>query len=144
MYNRTIIISICLIIFYSCLPLPQHKLLSKSSDISAQYDEEGYFKIWIDKQTWIRDLRLIDNLSYAIHEDDKKYNIQSEEQVDSPRYRSYKIFIVNEKGNITTALKAGIWEIYLHLQKGDKVQEEAIKFRLWTFYYNPLIHGAPN
>ena len=38
----------------------------------------------------------------------------------------------------------GHWVFVLAIEASRKIRVEEFPFRLWTFYYNPILHGPPN
>ena len=51
-----------------------------------------------------------------------------------------------EKNNkVVRSLEKGIWKIFITTKDNENnIKEWTCEFKLWTFYYNPIIHGAPN
>jgi hypothetical protein len=127
------------------LPLPQWEMIFRSSDVSGQVNDDGYFDVWVDQNYWPNQLDLVGNLSWAENPDGERLNIDYEKS-EKP-YRGewhYKIFPTNKKGNRLGSLNNGVWKLSLYLQKEEDIKIKELRFKLWTFFYNPLIHGAPN
>lgn len=143
---------ICIVILFistsllGCfLPLPQWEMISRSSDISGQVNDDGYFEVWIDQNYWPNQLDLVANLSWAENPNGERLNIDHEKS-EKP-YRGqwhYKIFPKNKKEKRLSSLSNGVWKLTLHLQKEKDIKIKELQFKLWTFFYNPLVHGAPN
>jgi len=128
------------------LPLPQWELISRSSDITGQVNEDGYFEVWVDQSYWPNKYDLISNLSWAEDPNGTRLNIEYETG-EKPSYNGtwyYKIFPLETNGNRLSSLRNGAWKITIHLQKNETVKIKELEFKLWTFFYSPLIHGAPN
>ncbi len=127
------------------LPLPQWEIISRSSDITGKVNEDGYFEVWIDQNYWLNQLDLIANLSWIENPDREKLNIEYETSEKPYKGRwHYKIVPKNAEGKKLKSLGNGVWKLSLHFQKGKEIKTKELQFRLWTFFYSPLIHGAPN
>lgn len=131
---------------YGCfLPLPQWEMIYRSSDVDGQVNEDGYFEVWVDQTYWPKHLDIVGNLSWVKDPNGKKLHIDYEKG-EKP-YKGkwyYKIYPVSENGKRLSSLSNGKWKISLHLQNGKDLKIKELEFKLWTFFYNPLIHGAPN
>lgn len=140
-----IVISLVLLFVNGCLPLQQWEIIERSSDIEGSVNDDGYFDIWIDQSYWSQNLSLNDNLSWVDDPDGSRLNIESEKGKNTYKGKyNYKIFPINSKGKRITSYRSGLWKITLHLQKGEEVKIKELQLNLWTFFYNPLLHGAPN
>jgi hypothetical protein len=112
--------------------------------------ENGYLRLYIDPSNYPSRPIILSDLSYAEYESGKKYQlvINPEELIDSRNTVDKDEFLFLKDPN--KSIKSykdwddGIWTIYLRLKCGNESFEKNITFELDTFYYNPIIHGAPN
>ena len=145
-YRRLIFLIAIVLILNGCvIPIKQWEVPLKSTDTIARYNEDGLFEIWIDQSEWTNTLDIVDDQSYAVDPKGKFYKVLSEEKsMKSDKKKMYEIYLYNEKINVLESFRNGVWELSIHLQKDHHVKIRPFRFKLWTFYYTPLIHGAPN
>jgi hypothetical protein len=92
---------------------------------------------------------IVDNLSYAVDPDGMKFKIKHEKhQYDIEQRRQYardRVFLLYDNGSTKTSLKNGIWKLIIFTRDmNDRSQEWNTEFKLSTFFYSPIFHGAPN
>jgi hypothetical protein len=129
------------------MPLKQSEIISKSSDISGSY-ESGYILLYVNQEYWEREYTIDQISSYVLGPDGRHYEIKNEthdydlqNHSKTPRTR---IYIKNEAGSIVNCWEDGVWKLVLKLRTNDSEINKELEIKVWTFFYSPLIHGAPN
>ena len=134
----------------SCLPLPQ--TYGDFENQGVMLSGEGkYVSILIDADNYPSKPLILSGVSYAEHESGKRYPlIINPEEYNGYRNRLYvkhDFLLLKASGNSISRFRSwddGFWTIYLKLKCGEKIFDKHVSFELDTFYFNPLIHGAPN
>ena len=95
-----------------------------------------------------KEKKIIANESYAISPKNKKYRIELQPHdydiSEKFPYIRDRIYLLNDQGSRVRSIGSGTWILFLMLE--SKVGKEAreLKASVWTFFYNPIIHGPPN
>jgi len=133
----------------SCMPLPQQSIFGWShSDFSAEYFG-GYLSLNFYNDLAAKQYQVIETDSYIIGPTGKKYTIEVKfhiSDITKPQiYSDRRLYIKNNAGQTIRFWKKGVWKLRL-ATKDNQNRFETFEqdFRLQTFYYFPLIHGAPN
>jgi hypothetical protein len=145
-----IIFLICLVLAtVGCIPLKQQETVAKSnSDFFASY-MGGYLLIGFGGDLAEMNYKLIDEKSQVIGPNNARYSVfhqnhpyDVERGSRNPRVQ---LRIKNSRGKTIRFWGNGIWQ--LSLVARDRNGQQTFfeqEFKLWTFYYSPFIHGAPN
>jgi hypothetical protein len=131
----------------SCLPLTQ--TYGDWTDQGVKVLGEGeYVNLWIDHKNYPSEPKIISEISYAQHESGKQYQIivNPEELIDPNKNKLIYLYLKapNKSFSKYKSWDDGFWTIYLKLKCNKEIYDKVVSFELDTFYYNPIIHGAPN
>jgi hypothetical protein len=129
-----------------CMPLQQTNISGgKGYDHFGIYDDYGLLSVGPSNQT--KAIQLIDSESYAVGPNAKKYGIKSEpHDFDISQKYPYvrdRIYVMDD-GRPLRSLKDGTWKFVFYFMTTGGKDSRTFDAQLGTFYYNPVIHGAPN
>lgn len=137
----------------ACAPLKQTRIVGgQGSDHFGYYGETGYGLLQIGPSNTPKRITVIDARSYAIAPNGSRFRIRTEPhafdiETKFPKtpYVRDRVYLLDSEGRkITRALKNGNWKFHFTLRTAKGVETRDFDADLWTFYYNPLIHGPPN
>lgn len=143
----------CLLLLFplaSCMVLKQESVNGGGPD-----DHFGYYEtarcglLQIGASSKPKEIKLVEQESYAISPDGVRYRIQTEEhpfdiEQGYPYIRD-RVYLIDKTGTrVSKDWKNGKWEFHFVIQgpKGRETRDFEPKY--WNFYYCILIHGAPN
>ena len=148
--NKIFLPIIILLFFTSCLPLKQTH--GDFNDQGITLLAEGkYVVLNINPTNYPSTPVILPEESYAEHESGKRYSLIVN-PTEILKYRNSKYVIsdylfLRAPRNLMSkyiSWENGFWTLYLKLKYDQKIYDKLISFELDTFYYNPIIHGAPN
>lgn len=129
-----------------CMPLQQTNITG-----GLEYDHFGYYDDYgllsIGPSNLPNKIQLIESESYAVGPNAKKYGIKSQPH-DFDIHQKYpyvrdRIYVINE-GRPIRNLKSGTWKFVFYFMTPEAKDSRTFDVKVETFYYNPVIHGAPN
>jgi len=129
------------------MPLKQTDIVSRSSDISGGYSENGCFDIYVDQEYWPKKFKMNVESSYVVGPNGKKYSIfpvPNQWDIEEGRPPRYEYCLKNNEGKIIKSCEDGIWKIFVKLENIESNITKELEIKIWTFIYSPFIHGAPN
>jgi hypothetical protein len=128
------------IILAGCMPLKQNDIVASSNpDFYVRYDE-GYLRVVFDGVLAKKGYEIIDEKTFLT---DPNNNIFS--TYHKVTDFGTQLFIKDGSGKTIHSWSNGIWMLYLSARdKNGQVDIYRLDIKLWTLYYNPFIHGAPN
>ena len=131
----------------SCLPLKQTYGEWEDQGVKV-LGESKYVNLWIDHKNYPSEPEIISEISYAQHESGKQYPIivNPEGLTDANKNNLIYLYLKapDESFSKYKSWDDGFWTIYLKLKCNKEIYDKIVSFELDTFYYNPIIHGAPN
>ncbi len=136
-----------------CLPIVQTEKTSITAmDVSYEqsWPEPSYLLVtFLDEEIFYGNPEIVEDLSYVVDSDGKRYKIKHEKhQYDVDQGAKFPrncIYVLKDNGKIKKSLESGIWKLIIVVKDKDgRLDEIKSEFKLWTFYYNPIIHGPPN
>jgi len=131
---------LCLILFCTgCMPLTQQDLIGYShEDFHVNYDN-GSLIVGFPGGL-VDDYEVLDEKSFVIGPDKAKYKTFHE----NTNYGT-RVFIKDDEGKTIKSWPNGVWVVEVVAKDREGLVETySQEFKLWTFYYSPFIHGAPN
>jgi hypothetical protein len=132
------------------IPIKQLQQQPSTTDFHMVYDDsEKYVLLSIGSEKAKKKYAIIDDGSYAVDQSGKHYPISVKpHDFDLSQGFPYirdRIYVLRSKVNKKVlALHNGTWTFHLNLDDNGQREQKEFSFRLWTFFYNPVIHGAPN
>ena len=139
--------SLILLLSASCMPLKQTDIVSRSSDISGGYNEAGCFDFHIDQQYWHKKFEMNVESSYVIGPTGEKYTIfavPNQWDIEEGRPPRFEYCTKYDNGKIKRSWEDGIWKVFIELKNDESKITKELELKIWTFFYSPFIHGAPN
>jgi hypothetical protein len=135
-----------------CLPLPQMEKHPSRIPFHASYNGWGekavIFTIGGCEER-PKDYEILPQRSHVIDPSGKQHpiRIQPHEFDISEHYPFIRddIFVLRSAAHpAPISLRDGTWKFVLTYRRASGVRTDTFSFRIWTFYYNPIIHGPPN
>ena len=129
------------------MPLQQYEItgLRKFEHLSV---DGSYFMEQLGPSDKPKEKEIIANESYAISPKNKKYKIELQPHdydiSEKFPYIRDRIYLLNAQGNRVRSISNGTWTLFLMLDSKDGKEPREFKANIWTFRYNPLVHGPPN
>lgn len=137
----------------ACVPLQQTKIVGgRGYDHFDYYGETGYGLLQIGPSNAPKQITVIDSQSYALSPQGIQFRIQTQPHPYDIETKSFKVPYIrdrvyvldSEEHRITRPLNNGQWKFHFTMRTPKGSETRAFDADLWTFYYNPLIHGPPN
>ena len=137
----------------ACIPLKQARIVGgRGYDHFGYYGETGYGLLQIGPSSAPNRITVIDSQSYAIAPNGSRFRIRTEPHPYDIETKSFKVpyirdrvYVLDSAGRrITKPLKNGQWKFHFTFLTPQGVRTRYFDAKLWTFYYNPIIHGPPN
>jgi hypothetical protein len=133
-----------------CIPLTQDRIVG-----GRGYDHFGYYEdmhcglLQIGASNRRRTATIIPAKSYAIGPDGVRRALATQphpyDLTAGHPYVREQVYLLDGAGHrITRKWRNGAWTFHFALQTPTGRQTRDFHADLWTFYYNPLIHGPPN
>ncbi len=130
--------------FTSCMPIRQAVRVEGPVYPSALLCDDRFLLVGID----LKREKILEKRSRIADPSGKRFAIQVEpHQYDVERKfvaLRADVFPCREDGSRIRGWSNGIWKFHFVIEKNGVVQVIDQRWKYWTFYYNPLIHGAPN
>jgi len=148
--KKTLFVVVLTCFLCGCIPCKQ--AVFKGGE---QYDHFGYYEYYgllqIGPSNAGKTAKVLVNGSYAIDPSGRRLSIETEEhdydkQQKDPRapYIRDRIYVLDQNGNRLSKLKDGNWKFVFALSTPKGREERTFESKVWTFYYNPILHGPPN
>ena len=134
-----------------CIPLPQMKQQPSRVPFHAVYDlgdKYVLFSIGGD-EGHRKNYQIIPQRSYVTDPSGTKHPIRIEpHDYDISEHHPFirdDIYVLrSETVPKPISINDGTWKFVFAWRRSGAVREDEFSFRIWTFYYNPIIHGPPN
>ena len=132
-----------------CIPLQQTDIRGgNAGDNFSWFDETSYGLLVIGNKDPVNGIRVVDSKSFAYGPGGEKYRVHSEPHFndvrDRSRYVRTHITFLDDKGSQERHLTSGTWRFDFVFIRDGIEQSRTFSGRLWTYYYVPIIDGAPN
>lgn len=146
-----ILLSLLLLSLSSCVPLPQMQQYPSRVPFHAVYDlgdRSVLFSIGGDEGR-PKDYTIIPEHSYVVDPSGTCHPIQIKpHDFDVSQHYPFirdEIFILRS-GTVTKPIRLydGTWKFVLVYRRLGGLHDDTFSFRIWTFFYSPIIHGPPN
>ncbi len=127
-----------------CIPLRQEARVKGPNHPWLMLYDERYLltDINLNRET------INTNQSYAESPAGKRYTfLVQPHQYDITQKRDYlsaELHPVAADGSLLGGWRSGIWSFHFVLETNRTTQIIDHQWKYWFFYYNPIIHGAPN
>jgi hypothetical protein len=134
-----------------CIPLPQMEQLPSRVPFHAVYDlGDDYVLFTIGgSENRPKDYVIIPQHSYVIDPAGGRHPIRVRPHhydlsENFPFIRDEVSVLRSEVDPKPIGLHDGTWKFVLACRRSGVDRTDEFSFRIWTFYYNPIIHGPPN
>lgn len=150
--HRLLMYLAILLLLSGCIPLQQAYISGgEGYDDLGQFDQ-GWGLLMIGPSNRPKTVSIVDVESFAIGPRGERYVVESEphpydlrEDRDSRvLYVRDRIYLVNARGKRLKHLRNGEWQFTFVLNTPEGRDTRNFNMTLWTFFYNPVIHGPPN
>jgi len=137
----------------ACIPLQQTNIVGgRGYDHFGLYGETGYGLLQIGPSNTPKKSHVIDSQSFALSPKGVRLRIETEPhpydiEKKSPKvpYVRDRVYVLDAEGRrITRPLKNGQWKFHFTMRTPKGIETRDFDADLWTFFYNPVIHGSPN
>jgi hypothetical protein len=131
------------------MPFTQQNIFGWShSDFSASYNG-GYLLFGFYGDLAEKHYVVVEQESYVFGPNGERYSIYLQphpyDVQQGNHYPRIQLRIKNSNGRTVHSWGKGAWRLSLVAKDKDGNKETFEQdFKLWTFYYSPFIHGAPN
>ena len=134
-----------------CIPLKQTKFIPDREDFIGHVECDGSLDVgWRHENTLdeSRKPNVNERACFAISPNGKRHNLRfilSGRDIGSSYWRTASIWLIdasNPKKNIKW--NNGLWTIHLEFLPPHENLVFNSQIKVWTFFYNPIIHGPPN
>lgn len=130
-----------------CIPLKQAAFEAQQpGDHFGYYGSYGLLTIGSSSKK--RAVKLVPEHSFAISPSGRRYSIRTKpHDYDLSQGHTYirdQIRIYDSKGRHKTSLSDGKWTFVFAVDTGGRIEEHRFGSDVWTFFYNPVLHGPPN
>ena len=133
-----------------CVPLTQANVTGGRRYDHFMYHEDmdsGLLQIGPSNRN--RTATVIPGQSYATSPDGTRHSIATEpHQFDITQRYPYireRIYLLDSNGNrVTRKWRNGRWTFHFALATPRGTETRDFQADLWTFLYNPVVHGSPN
>ena len=151
--NRSIFLALGMsLLLTACMPLVQIDWASSDEEIRiAPERDELAVTVLTSSPQEAQKIFINSSSSYAISPEGVKYEIEFARNQyatklgleDNSPWASFFVSLKKSPGQKAVELENGDWELFLAFGNANRGDIKA-KFKLWTFWYSPLIHGPPN
>lgn len=137
--------------FTGCFPLPQMDQHPSRIPFHADYergDDHVLFTIG-GSENHPKDYDIIPQRSYVVDPSGLHHpiRIKPHDFDISERFPFIRdeIFVLrSETVPKPIQLHDGTWKFVLAYRRSGVIRDDTFSVRIWTFYYNPIVHGPPN
>ncbi len=129
-----------------CIPLRQEERISGPvhPTVLISKDQHLYLLVEID----LNREKLVAEQSYLVAPSRKRYGVQVESHKYDKEQKFHAtradVYPVDADGSRLRRWQKGVWSFHFVIESNGISQVVDQKWRYWTFYYNPIIHGPPN
>jgi hypothetical protein len=134
-----------------CVPLPQMEQFPSRIPFHAVYDLGDDYVLFTvgGSENHPKDYEIIPQRSHVIDPSGVRHPIRIKpHDYDVSQHFPFirdEVFVLrSEAVPKPIALHNGTWKFVLACRRSGVVRADEFSFRIWTFYYNPIIHGPPN
>ncbi len=152
-HNMRVISSVAVLFvvgLQGCVPLPQMEPYPSRIPFSANYDHGNrYVSFSIGSENQPKDYQIVAQRSYVISPSGERHPIRVEPHAYDisqrhPFIRDDIFVLRSDEDSKPMLLHNGTWKFVLSCRRSDTVRQDEFSFRIWTFNYNPVLHGPPN
>ena len=133
-----------MLVLTSCIPLRQEALVSGPAHPPLLVCDDRYVLVGID----MNHEKIVTAQSYITAPTGKRYTIQAEpHQYDIDQKLEalrVDVYPCDSDGSRLRHWSNGIWSFHFIIVTNGVPEVIDQKWKYWTFYYNPIIHGPPN
>lgn len=139
-----LVLFVCGILLTGCMPLRQYERVNGPSHPSVGLCDDRYVLVGIDMNCE----KIVAEQSHIADPSGKQYTIQVEPHqydIDQkfPALRA-DVYPCDADGSRLRRWSNGIWSFHFVVESNGVAQVIDQRWKYWTFYYNPIIHGPPN
>jgi hypothetical protein len=133
-----------------CIPLPQMEQHPSRIPFSAGYDlGDRYVLFAIGSENRPKDYAIVPQGSHVIDPSGARHPIRvTPHEYDISQHFPFirdELFVLRSEADPKPiSLRDGTWKFVLAWRRSGTARQDTFSFRIWTFYYNPIIHGPPN
>jgi hypothetical protein len=133
-----------------CVPLTQSRVVGgRTYDHFLYHEQMGSALLQIGPSNRKRAATVIPSESYATAPNGTRHRIATEPHAFDLKqgypYVRERIYLLDDSGQRTTRKwKNGHWTFHFVLRTAQGKQTRDFQADLWTFLYNPAVHGPPN
>ena len=140
------------LILTGCIPLTQSNVTGgKRFDHFGYFGDLGYGLLQIGPSNKRKMVTIIPAESYAIRPDGIRVGIATEPNPadlnkkagDLVPYIRDRVYLLDPKGRRVARWPNGQWTFYFVLRTSRGKETRTFQLDLWTFHYNPILHGSP-
>jgi hypothetical protein len=154
--RATQVLVICIAALFllpGCMPLQQSYVTGgEGYDHFSYHDYNDWGLLQIGPSNQPKTISIVDAESFAIGPRGKRYGVESEphpydlREDKDPRvpYVRDRIYLIDAKGKRLGRWRNGGWQFTFVFDAPDGRESRHFNMTLWTFFYNPVIHGPPN
>ena len=126
--------------------MPQTEVYPRCEAFKAHIDNRKYLEVAIQTESpkAAQSLFIDTQQSYVISPEGKKYLVETKNYTNSPDsyYKQVSVYIASIER--IKGWSNGIWTLHFSFLPTHQFPDLDAKVKIWTFYYNPFIHGTPN
>jgi len=134
-----------------CVPLTQTKIIPYQKQFIRHVERDDSFDAsWKYEDTLdeSRKPKININASYAVSPKGRRYNLRfipSDRDIGTSYWRTASIWLVDPSDpKKHVKWRNGLWTIHLEFLPPYRNLIFHNQIKIWTFFYNPIIHGPPN
>ncbi len=151
--TRFIMAGLVALLLSGCIPLKQYNVTNERGEWYQGFGYcEGYGLLQMGQSNQPKKGPIVDAESFAIGPRGKQYGVESElhpydlREDRDPRlkYVRDRIYLVDAKNKRLSTWRNGDWQFTFVQDTPDGKVTQTVNMTLWTFFYNPVIHGPPN
>ncbi len=136
-----------LFLLSGCLPLEQYDITG-AREFEHLSVNGSYFMEQLGPSNKAKEIKIIANESYAIGPKNIKYRIELQSHdydiAEQFPYIRDRIYLLNSEGKRVRSIGSGTWSLFLTLDSKEGKELREFTAKVWSFNYNPILHGPPN
>ena len=144
---KSILIIVFCLLLQGCIPLQQYEITGTRQFEHLSVDD-GYFMESLSPSNQPKQKKIIADESYIVGPRGDRYLIELQSHDYDVRqqhpYIRDRIYPLDSKGNRLRSIRNGDWTLHLVLESESGKEMRQFKAKLWSFFYSPVAHGAPN